>query len=275
MPYARLVKPGEKVRLNGVDPDATVTKEVGLAELDKLGKRIEELQELLFAARQTALLIVLQGRDTSGKDGAIRRLSGFVNVQSTRVVPFKVPTPVDLAHDFLWRVHPHTPGKGEITIFNRSHYEDVLAVRVHKILPEETWRRRYDHINNFESLLTDADTIVLKFFLNITKEEQEKRLRAREADPDKAWKLSLGDWKERELWDDYTEAFEDAMEECSPKEAPWHIVPGNKKWFRDLAIAEAVVETLEPYANEWKKTLEESGRKVEAEIEAYRATQKK
>ncbi|CAN5664577.1 polyphosphate kinase 2 family protein [soil metagenome] len=271
MSYAHLVKPDHKMRLNKVDTAATVAKAEGLAQLEKLGKRIADLQELLFAAGQTGLLIVLQGRDTSGKDGAIRRLSGFVNVQSTRVVPFKVPSAVELDHDFLWRVHPHTPGRGEIAIFNRSHYEDVLAVRVHELVPKPVWKRRYDHINAFESLLIDANTIVLKFLLHISKEEQEERLLAREADPDKAWKLSLGDWKERELWDDYTKAYEDMLSKCSPAVAPWRIVPGDHKWFRDLAIAEAVVQALEPYEKGWHASLAARGKEAKAELEAYRS----
>ncbi|RYG35104.1 polyphosphate kinase 2 family protein [bacterium] len=273
MPYSHFIKPGQKVRLGEISPDAPkeLTKEAGLLELERHGKRLSELQERLFAAGTQGLLIVLQGRDTSGKDGAIRRLSGFLNVQSTRVVPFKAPSPVELDHDFLWRVHGHTPGKGEIAIFNRSHYEDVLAVRVHNLVPKHVWKRRYDHINAFESLLTDSDTIVLKFYLHITRDEQEERLLAREADPDKAWKLSLGDWKERELWDDYTDAFEAALSKCSPETAPWHVVPANKKWFRDLAIAEALVKALEPNEKQWEAALKVRGEAELAALRTFRA----
>lgn len=272
MAYSHLVKPGGKVRLDSVDthPPKGLTKEDGLAELDRLGARMGELQELLFAARQTSLLIILQGRDTSGKDGAIRRMLHYVNVQSTRVVGFKVPTEEDLAHDFLWRVHPHTPGRGDITVFNRSHYEDVLVVRVHNLVPKETWKRRYDHINAFESLLADSDTLILKFYLHISKEEQEKRLLDREKEPEKAWKLSVGDWQEREKWDDYTKAYEDALSLCSTEEAPWRIVPADKKWFRDLAIAQAVVEALEPFEAEWRASLEALGEVQRKELDAYR-----
>ncbi|RYG44431.1 polyphosphate kinase 2 family protein, partial [bacterium] len=175
MPYSLPIKPGQKVRLADISPDAPkgMTKEEGLVKLEAYGKRLSELQERLFAAGTQGLLIVLQGRDTSGKDGAIRRMSGFLNVQSTRVVPFKAPSPIELDHDFLWRVHGYTPGRGEIAIFNRSHYEDVLAVRVHNLVPKSVWKRRYDHINAFESLLTDSDLLIVKFYLHITKEEQE------------------------------------------------------------------------------------------------------
>ncbi|MGV3614706.1 MAG: PPK2 family polyphosphate kinase [Fimbriimonas sp.] len=276
MAYAQVVSPGSKPRLAKIDPrgNGGLTKEAGLAELDRLGARMAELQELLFAARKHALLIILQGRDTSGKDGAIRRMLHYVNVQSTRVVPFKVPTETDLAHDFLWRVHPYTPGRGEISVFNRSHYEDVLVVRVHDLAPQDVVKRRFDHINAFERLLLDSDTLILKFYLHISKEEQEERLLAREAEPEKAWKLSVGDWKERERWDAYTEAYEDVLAKCSPPEAPWRVVPANRKWFRDLAIAESIVQALEPYEGEWRDSLERLGQAQKAELEAYRQTRK-
>lgn len=272
MSFAHRIKPGAKVRLGEIDPSENggLTKEEGHALLDKLGARMEELQELLFAARQHSLLIILQGRDTSGKDGAIRRMLSYVNVQSTRVVPFKVPTPTDLVHDFLWRVHPFTPGHGEISVFNRSHYEDVLVVRVHDLVSKDVWKARYDHINNFESLLTDSNTIVLKFYLHISKDEQEKRLRDREKDSEKAWKLSVGDWKERELWDDYTEAYEDALSKCSTDVAPWNVIPANRKWFRDLAIASTIVNALEPLEKGWRESLVELGKRERAELDAYR-----
>jgi len=277
MPYARIVKPGDQVQLAKFEPseNAGLTKEEGQARLETLGKRMAELQELLFAAREHALLIVLQGRDTSGKDGAIRRILEFCNVQSTRVVGFKAPTETELAHDFLWRIHPHTPGKGDITIFNRSHYEDVLVTRVHDLVPKEVWKKRYEHINAFESLLLDSKTLIVKFYLHISLEEQEERLLAREERPEKAWKLSVGDWKEREHWGAYTEAYDEALTKCSTENAPWRLVPANRKWFRDLAIAEGIVDTLEPHAAEWAKTLEQMGREECALIEEYRAEQKK
>ncbi|AIE84684.1 PPK2 family polyphosphate kinase [Fimbriimonas ginsengisoli] len=273
MPYAYEVKPGGNVNLSQIDPEDTagLDKEEGLRQLFKLGERMAELQELLFAARQHSLLIVLQGRDTSGKDGAIRRILDFVNVQSTRVATFKVPTENELAHDFLWRVHAETPGKGAITIFNRSHYEDVLAVRVHEFVPKPVWKKRYDHINAFERLLTDSQTIVLKFYLHIDKKEQEARLLEREKEPEKSWKLSVGDWEERKLWDKYTDAYEDAIQKCSTQEAIWRIVPANHKWFRDLAVAEAVIRALEPYEDGWREALAEQGKERTAELAEYRA----
>lgn len=262
MPHAILVKPDAKVDLSKINPGEKggLNKEEGLLRLAKLGERIEELQELLFAAGQHSLLIVMQGRDTSGKDGSIRRLLSYVNVQSTRVASFKVPSEKELAHDFLWRIHAQTPGKGEVAIFNRSHYEDVLVVRVHEFVTKHVWKDRYHQINAFEELLVSGSTIILKFYLHIDKDEQEARLLARENDPDKAWKLSVGDWKERELWDDYTDAYEEALSKCSTEIAPWRIIPANHKWFRDLAIAEAIVETLEPFAKGWRESLEELGR---------------
>lgn len=213
----------------------------------------------------------MQGRDTAGKDGAINRILSYVNVQSARVASFKVPTPKELAHDFLWRVHSESPQAGGITVFNRSHYEDVLVVRVHELAPKEVWSARYDHINAFEKLLHDSRTTVLKFCLHISKEEQEQRLLEREADPTKSWKLAVGDWKERELWDEYTEAYNAAISKCSTKEAPWRIVPANHKWFRDLAIAEAILSALEPLEAGWRTTLAKIGEKAKAELTAYRS----
>jgi PPK2 family polyphosphate:nucleotide phosphotransferase len=234
-----------------------------------------ELHDLLFAAGQNGLLIVLQGMDTSGKDGLIRSLLTHINAQSCRVIPFKAPSERELAHDFLWRIHPETPGRGTIAIFNRSHYEDVLVVRVHKLVPESVWKKRYDYINNFERLLLDSGTIILKFFLHISKEEQEERLMDREKDPTKSWKLSVGDWKEREFWADYQDAYEDAIKQCSPKDAPWHIVPANHKWFRNLAVTECIVETLREYRESWMGFLESQGKERKKELEAFRATLKK
>ncbi|MEQ1933735.1 MAG: PPK2 family polyphosphate kinase, partial [Fimbriimonadaceae bacterium] len=195
------------------------------------------------------------------------------NAQSTRVAPFKVPTPIELAHDYLWRIHHQTPGKGETVIFNRSHYEDVLVVRVHEFVPKEVWSKRYEHINNWEKLLTDSGTVVLKFMLHISKETQEKRLKERELELEKAWKLSAGDWKEREFWDAYGEAYEDAATKCSTDNAPWHIVSADHKWHRNLAITEAIVEALRPLAPGWRTKLEEIGAKAKEELAAYRASQ--
>jgi PPK2 family polyphosphate:nucleotide phosphotransferase len=273
MPFSHVVEPGSPVKLKSFDPDETkgLEKEGAKKKTDKLAEEIEQLQELMYAARDMALLLVFQGMDTSGKDGAINRVLKYVNVQSCRVVPFKVPSTEELAHDFLWRIHREAPETGGITLFNRSHYEDVLVVRVHELAPKEIWQERFDQINAFEKHLVDNKTTILKFFLHISKEEQEQRLLEREKDPTKAWKLSAGDWKERELWDHYQAAYEDAISKCSTKYAPWRIVPANHKWFRDLAIAEAIADTLRPFRKQWMKDLEEMGKKAMAEIEEYRS----
>lgn len=271
--HAIRVKPGDKVDLSKIETDFDdgLDKDAGEAKADELGKELTDLQEIQFAAGQTPLLIVLQGRDTSGKDGTIRHLLKFMNAQGTRVAPFKVPTPIELAHDYLWRVHAQTPGKGETVVFNRSHYEDVLVVRVHDLVPEEIWKKRYGHINDWEKLLTDCGTKVLKFFLHISRDEQEKRLLEREQEVEKAWKLSVGDWKEREYWDAYTRAYEDALSRCSTDEAPWHIIPADKKWFRNLAITEVIVEALREGRDGWMTKLGDIGEKAKADLAAYRA----
>jgi len=271
-PMAYAIRVKGKVKLQDVDTD----KSGGFIEADarkecaRLGKELEELQELLFAAGTHSLLLVLQGRDTAGKDGAIRGLSHFLNVQGCHVKGFKVPTAEELAHDFLWRVHPHAPAKGMISIFNRSHYEDVLVVRVHGFAPEEVWKKRYDQINEFESLLASNDTIVVKVCLHISKKEQERRLLEREKDSTKAWKLNVGDWQERDFWNEYTEAYNDALSKCNSDHAPWHIVPADHKWFRDLAITTLLVEALKPYKKEWTKRLAQIGEKAEAALTEYR-----
>ena len=239
--------------------DGGLKREEAEKRSEKLCAELEELQELLYAAQTTPVLIVLQGLDTAGKDGTIRHVLAAMNPQSCRVASFKVPTPLEAAHDFLWRVHSEAPGKGNITIFNRSHYEDVLVVRVHDLVKPDVWKARYDHINNFEKLMADSDTIILKFFLYISKDEQEERLKAREQDPTKAWKLSAADWKERDFWDDYLKAYEDVVNKCAKPHAPWFVVPADHKWFRDIAIAETVVETLRPFKDKWLKRLKDVG----------------
>ena len=256
-----------------IDPDDVQKwkRDDAIAQTAELGKEIAELQSLLYATNDCALLIVLQGMDTSGKDGSIRGLSQPLNAQGCRVSSFKVPTEEEKAHDFLWRVHPQVPQKGQISIFNRSHYEDVVVVRVHDLVPEEVWRKRYEQIRQFESLLVASGTIVLKFFLHITKSEQKKRLEAREADATKSWKLSVGDWQEREFWNDYQQAYEDAIAETATKEAPWTIVPANEKWFRDLVIAETVADALRPRRDEWLKELTERGKVARKAIDEFRA----
>jgi PPK2 family polyphosphate:nucleotide phosphotransferase len=264
-------KPG-KVDLGKIDPDyeGTMKREEAERQLAAYCAELFNLQELLYAAGANGLLVVLQGRDTAGKDGALKAIAGCMNPVGTRVASFKVPTATELAHDFLWRVHQETPGRGEVVFFNRSHYEDVLVVRVHNLAEEQVWKKRYIHINDFEDLLADHGIIVVKFCLHISKKEQEKRLLEREQDPTKAWKLNAGDWQERSFWDDYTRAYEDAIGKCAAPHSPWYIVPSDQKWFRNLAIAEALVETLQPYKKEWLKRLETVGAKARAELEEYR-----
>jgi PPK2 family polyphosphate:nucleotide phosphotransferase len=272
MAYAHKLTGTHPVKLSNYDPeeDGGLDKVTGEEKLTHLSGELTRLQELLYAAGQHSILIVLQGRDTSGKDGTIKTVMGPLNSLGCSVTSFKVPTHEELAHDFLWRVHKQTPAKGEITIFNRSHYEDVLVVRVHKLASDKVWRARFDHINAFEKLLADANTIVLKFYLHISKQEQKQRLLEREQDATKYWKLSAGDWKEREHWNDYTRAYQDALNRCSAPHAPWFVVPANKKWFRNLAVAEALVNALKPYEKQWRERLEEIGKKAKAEIEEFR-----
>jgi PPK2 family polyphosphate:nucleotide phosphotransferase len=275
--YAHKVSPGDKVDLKAFDPDqhGKLAPEVGVAATDMLGKDLSELQELMYDAGMHSLLIVLQGRDTSGKDGTVKCLAKHMNMAGCNVASFKVPTPEEAAHDFLWRVHGQTPRLGHVTIFNRSHYEDVLVVRVHDLVPKDVWKCRYDNINHFEELLHDSKTIIVKFYLHISKAEQEQRLLAREQETDKSWKLSVGDWKERELWSQYTEAYEDALRKTSTELAPWFIVPANHKWFRNLAVVEALVETLKPHKRAWNDKMATVGKEMERELAAYRAMQKK
>ncbi len=274
MNYAVKVDGNTRHILDEVDPgmDGGLEKEAGQTRFAELGEELRELQELLYAAGDQSVLIVLQGRDTSGKDGAIRKVFDYINPQGCRVESFKVPTAEELAHDFLWLCHRVTPARGMITVFNRSHYEDVLVVRVHGLVPEEQWRRRYEHINNFEQLLADSNTIILKFYLHISKKEQEERLLAREQEVAKAWKLAVGDWKEREHWDDYTQAYDEALRRCSPEHAPWYVVPADRKWYRDLAIADTIVRTLRPFRGRWLQVLEQMGGVAKGELQAFRAT---
>ncbi|MCI0660300.1 MAG: polyphosphate kinase 2 family protein [Acidobacteria bacterium] len=272
MTYAHKITGTNQVKLKDYDPenDGGIERSVGEARLAGLSDELTRLQELLYAASEQSVLIILQGRDTSGKDGTIKAVMGPLNSLGCNVASFKVPTEKEMAHDFLWRIHQHTPGHGEITIFNRSQYEDVLVVRVHQLVPQKIWQARYDQINNFERLLVDNRTIVLKFYLHISRKEQEKRLLEREQDPEKYWKLSVNDWKERELWNVYTRAYEDAINRCSTPYAPWYIVPANKKWFRNLAVAEVIVNKLRPYKDKWVKKLEAIGLEEKAKIEEYR-----
>lgn len=246
-----LLKPigsGKRLKLKDVSPGDTGPfrdKEEGLRALTKNLARLETLQEILYAQGKHALLIVFQAMDAAGKDGAIRRVAGAFNPAGVRVVAFKAPTPEELSHDFLWRVHKEAPGRGTIGVFNRSHYEDVLIVRVRKWISEQTCRERYGHIRDFEETLAENGVTILKFFLHISKEEQKERLEARRDDPSKRWKFNPGDLKERVLWDDYREAYEDAISETSREHAPWYIVPANHKWYRDVAISGTVVDAME------------------------------
>jgi PPK2 family polyphosphate:nucleotide phosphotransferase len=245
------VVPGSAVSLADRDPrdDALFagSKEEAKAQLKEVNRRLEHLQELMYAEGRRRLLVVLQATDTGGKDGTIRHVFDGVNPQGVKVASFKKPTSQELAHDYLWRIHPHVPGNGEITIFNRSHYEDVLVVRVHSLVPPERWSKRYDHINDFERMLADEGTTILKFFLHISKEEQADRLQARLDDPEKHWKFSLGDLDERKRWDDYQAAFEDMVNRTSTEWAPWYVVPADRKWYRNLVISTILVETLEGF----------------------------
>jgi len=276
MKLASRIKPGEKVNLKDYDPDFTadITQDKAAPFFNELSLELGDLQEMLYAAGLNSVLIVLQGMDTSGKDGTIKRVMAQVNPQGCRVESFKVPTEEELAHDFLWRVHKVVPRRGMLTIFNRSHYEDIIVVRVHELVPKEAWKLRYNHINDFEQLLVENGTIVLKFFLHISKDEQKKRLEARELEVEKAWKLSAGDWREREYWDEYQEAYEDALSKCSTDQAPWYIVPANKKWFRNLAVADVIVRELKSYRDRWQQTLAEMAEKKSTELAAFRTTRK-
>ncbi|HSN98066.1 MAG TPA: PPK2 family polyphosphate kinase [Candidatus Nanopelagicales bacterium] len=269
-------EPGRKVRLSSIstDPPDGITKEKAVKKFEGINEELFRLQELMWGARTNGVLIVLQGRDAAGKDGAIKHVVGGLNPRGVHVRSFGVPTQEEREHDFLWRVHCHAPRHGELSIFNRSHYEDVLVVRVHDLVPKALWKERYGHINDFEELLVEHGTILLKFFLHISKKEQEKRLLEREKDPSTAWKLNVNDWKEREHWDEYTEAYEDVIERCSSRLAPWHVVPADSKWYRNLVIAEAVVEAMRPYEKAWLEKLDTDGAAGRQALSAYRREQR-
>jgi PPK2 family polyphosphate:nucleotide phosphotransferase len=242
------VKPGEPIALADIDPDASEhyqKKKDVQQELEEQRQRLQNLQERLYAENQRSLLIVLQAMDTGGKDGTIKHVFSGVNPQGCRVWSFKTPSAEEASHDFLWRYHQRTPQRGSIAIFNRSHYEDVLIVRVRQLVPEHVWRERYHTINEFESMLTLNNITVIKFFLHISKDEQKRRLQGRLDDPDKHWKFSRKDIEERRLWDDYQAAFEEAINNCSTQHAPWYVVPANKKWYRNLVVARTIADTLE------------------------------
>jgi PPK2 family polyphosphate:nucleotide phosphotransferase len=243
------VRPDQKVDLDQYDPDDTRLLPGGKAEAKKkntaIQDRLDELQELLYANHDRKLLVVLQGMDTSGKDGTIRHVMDGFNASGTRVASFRKPTSEDLDRDYLWRVHREVPAKGEVVVFNRSHYEDVLVVRVHNLVPKPVWQKRYEQIAAFEQMLADEGCIVLKFFLHISKDEQGKRLQDRIEDPAKRWKFQHGDIEERKLWNDYRKAYEDALSRTSTEAAPWYIVPANQKWYRNYIVGSVIADALE------------------------------
>ena len=250
-----LIKPGSRVRLRDYDPNESG----GLSKSDpevarKLAADLAvlcSLQERLYAESRRALLIILQGMDASGKDGTISHVMSGLNPQGCSVTSFKAPSPEELAHDFLWRVHPHVPRRGSLAVFNRSHYEDVLIVRVHGLVPASVWKQRYDQINDFERLLHESGTRVVKLFLHLSKEEQKRRLEERVADPAKQWKISETDLPERQRWDDYMAAYEETLSRCSTEYAPWHVIPSNHKWYRNLLVADIIADTLRDMDPQW------------------------
>jgi PPK2 family polyphosphate:nucleotide phosphotransferase len=241
-----IVKPGSKIKLEHFDPGDThgVDKEPGTDQLTKNLERLCEMQYKLYAEAKRSLLVVLQGIDAGGKDGTIKHVMSGLNPQGVDVTSFKVPEGAEKRHDYLWRIHRAVPEWGKIGIFNRSHYEDVLVVRVHNLVPKSVWSKRYDQINDFEHMLSESGVQIVKFLLYISKDEQAKRFRERLDDKSKNWKFSPADLKEREHWDEYTEAYQDMVRKCSTDRAPWYVIPSNHKWFRDLAVSQVLVETL-------------------------------
>ena len=242
------IAPASRVKLSEVDADFTdprLDKASALEEIADYTQRLTALQYLLYAEGRRSLLICLQAMDAGGKDGTVRHVLGAMNPQGCRVYGFKVPTPEEAGHDFLWRIHRTTPARGEVAIFNRSHYEDVLVTRVHGLVAKKEWQARYAHINHFERLLADSGTLILKFYLHISPQEQLERFRRRLEDPARQWKISEADYRERPHWDAYQAAFQDALSKCSTEHAPWFVIPANHKWFRNLAVSRILVETLE------------------------------
>jgi PPK2 family polyphosphate:nucleotide phosphotransferase len=243
------VKTGSKVDLSKIEAGFhdDYEEDEATEQLDKFSQRLSELQAEMYAENKHALLIVLQAMDAGGKDGTIHHVMGAMNPQGCSVVGFKVPTAEELAHDYLWRIHKMTPRKGQMTVFNRSHYEDVLVVRVHNLVPKEVWSKRYNEINAFERHLANSGTTIVKFFLHIDKEEQLQRFRDRLDEADKQWKISDSDYTEREYWEDYQMAYEEALGKCSFNYAPWYVIPANHKWFRNLAVSQILVDTMESW----------------------------
>lgn len=239
------VKPGKKAKLSDwkTDENGGMDKAEGLAEIAKLEAGLADWQDRLYAESKQALLIVLQARDAAGKDGAVKKVMGAFNPNGVTITNFKVPSAEELAHDFMWRIHMAVPKKGHVGVFNRSHYEDVLVTRVYDMIDDKTAKSRLEHIQNFERLLADTGTRVLKFYLHISKEEQKERLQARLDEPSKNWKFNPGDLKDRENWDKFTDAYEDALT-TSTADAPWYVIPADRKWFRDLAMSQIILDTL-------------------------------
>lgn len=257
------IEPGASVDLATLDPADTSAapggKDKTVAAIEPLVERLAELQEMLWAGATERVLVVLQGLDTSGKGGTVEHVLGAVNPAGLRVTSFKAPTSAELARDYLWRIHAEVPGNGEIGVFDRSHYEDVLVVRVEGLVPEERWRRRYDQINDFERMLVEEGTTLVKLFLNISKDEQRERLEARLAEPEKRWKFKRGDLDTRAKWDDYQAAFGEMLERTSTEHAPWHVIPSDKKWYRNWAVATVLVGALERLELAWPEPDEDLG----------------
>ena len=243
------IKAGDKIKLKNYDPDDTSRfsgdKQDGLARLADLTQKLDKLQEVLYAEHKHKILVVIQARDAAGKDGTIRSVFSGVNPQGVHIESFKVPTEMELDHDYLWRIHQQVPGKGELVVFNRSHYEDVLVVRVHKLVTRDECERRYAQINNFEQILAEEGTTIVKFYLNMSKDVQKQRLQERIDDPTKNWKFNPGDLKERALWEDYDKAYEDVFSKTSTEWAPWYVIPADHNWYRNLCVASVLVKTLE------------------------------
>jgi PPK2 family polyphosphate:nucleotide phosphotransferase len=249
------VEPGTRFKLSKFAPDDTygVSKSEAANAHSTHVEKLAALHDVLYAEHKRAILIVLQGMDAAGKDGTIKHVMSGVNPQGCSVTSFKQPSPVELDHDFLWRIHWAVPPKGGIGIFNRSHYEDVLVARVHGLVPSAVWKKRYSQINDFEKILTENNVCILKFFLHMSGKEQRKRFDERLADPRKNWKASAADFKEREYWDEYQEAYEDAVGKCGTKNAPWYVIPSDHKWFRNFAVADVIVRTLESFKMQYPK----------------------
>jgi PPK2 family polyphosphate:nucleotide phosphotransferase len=272
MPAIRIERRHQKLDLERLPTAAPkqITRDQVAAARVKLDAELFELQELMWGARTHSVLVVLQGRDAAGKDGTIKEVVGALNPRGVRVVSFGVPSQEEQQHDFLWRVHQHAPRFGEVAIFNRSHYEDVLVARVHRLVAPSVWRQRYEHIRAFEALLSDSGCILLKVFLHISKREQKERLLEREHDVSKAWKIDPTDWAERARWSQYTRAYEDALSQCASRSAPWLVVPGDHKWYRNLCVSQALVAALRPYRSGWLRTLKEKGAAGRRALEAYK-----